>query len=94
MFVKLLEIAIAVHIDEKMRSNWDPIGSLSNLIKGEVDFRCKLILRVFEMQIGMIVGQFANYFQVKNYVHHKQPHLSGGGWGEMGGLELSTAIPN
>ena len=37
------------------------------------------------MQIlGMIEGQFANYFQVKNYVHHKQPHLSGG-WGEMGG---------
>ena len=92
--MKLLEIAIAVHIDEKMRSNWDPIGSLSNLIKGEVDFRCKLILRVCEMQIsGMIASQFANYFQVKNYVHHKQPHLSGG-WGEMGGLELSTAIPN
>ena len=44
VFVKLLEIAIAVHIDEKMRSNWDPIGSLANLIKGEVDFRCKLIL--------------------------------------------------
>ena len=46
VFVKLLEIAIAVHIDEKMRSNWDPIGSLSNLIKVEVDFRRKLILRV------------------------------------------------
>ena len=77
VFVKLLEIAIAVHIDEKMRSNWDPIGSLSNLIKGEVDSRCKLILRVCEMQIlGMIASQFANYFQVKNYVHHKQPHLS------------------
>ena len=42
--MKLLEIAIAVHIDEKMRSNWDPIVSLSNLIKVEVDFRCKLIL--------------------------------------------------
>ena len=46
VFVELLEIAIAVHIDEKMRSNWDPIGSLSNLIKVEVDFRRKLILRV------------------------------------------------
>ena len=80
--MKLLEIAIAVHIDEKMRSNWDPIGSLSNLIKGEVDSRCKLILRVCEMQIlGKIAGQFANYFQVKNYVHHKQPHLRGGGGG-------------
>ena len=78
--MKLLEIAIAVHIDEKMRSNWDPIGSLSNLIKGEVDLRCKLILRVCEMHIlGKIAGQFANYFQVKNYVHHKQPHLRGGG---------------
>ena len=77
--MKLLEIAIAVHIDEKMRSNWDPIGSLSNLIKVEVDFRCKLILRVCEMHIlGKIAGQFANYFQVKNYVHHKQPHLSRG----------------
>ena len=91
--MKLLEIAIAVHIDEKMRSNWDPIGSLSNLIKGEVDFRCKLILRVCEMQIlGMIAGQFANYFQVKNYVHHKQPHLSGGEGGGLGAIHCNPKL--